>query len=339
MPPAHPARGMWDTLYLRLGPPETVLLRTHTSPVQIRLMESQPPPIYAVMPGTVLPARYARRPPPAGLSPDRRAGRRPGHHLRRPGRHHRGVHERLFRPRDALPAAALLLPLHRAVRRVRGDLPDLRRRRLPDVQRIRVDRARRLRHGRPQRVRGRRASIPSSTAASPSASASTGWPRCASAWPTCGPCSTTTSASSSSSRGWRCAPRFPGYAITRHSTRTRPSWPACCPSLGLVVEGVERDRRRPRRHRRRPGPRRPGPPQRRADPPGRRGHRRRRDPDRLRSLELRRRRPGAAGSGRGRPAGRIRDLPAEDARRMVQRHALQCRRAAAAVASAAPTGC
>jgi phenylalanyl-tRNA synthetase alpha chain len=51
MPPAHPARGMWDTLYLRLDPPGTVLLRTHTSPVQIRLMESQPPPIYAVMPG------------------------------------------------------------------------------------------------------------------------------------------------------------------------------------------------------------------------------------------------------------------------------------------------
>jgi phenylalanyl-tRNA synthetase alpha chain len=51
MPPAHPARGMWDTLYLRLDPPETVLLRTHTSPVQIRLMESQQPPIYAVMPG------------------------------------------------------------------------------------------------------------------------------------------------------------------------------------------------------------------------------------------------------------------------------------------------
>ncbi len=51
MPPAHPARGMWDTLYLRLGPPETVLLRTHTSPVQIRLMASEPPPIYAVMPG------------------------------------------------------------------------------------------------------------------------------------------------------------------------------------------------------------------------------------------------------------------------------------------------
>jgi len=51
MPPAHPARGMWDTLYLELGEPETVMLRTHTSPVQIRLMETQGPPIYAVMPG------------------------------------------------------------------------------------------------------------------------------------------------------------------------------------------------------------------------------------------------------------------------------------------------
>ncbi len=51
MPPAHPARGMWDTLYLDIGDPETVLLRTHTSPVQIRLMQGQGPPIYAVMPG------------------------------------------------------------------------------------------------------------------------------------------------------------------------------------------------------------------------------------------------------------------------------------------------
>jgi phenylalanyl-tRNA synthetase alpha chain len=51
MPPAHPARGMWDTLYLDLGEPETVMLRTHTSPVQIRLMEEHGPPLYAVMPG------------------------------------------------------------------------------------------------------------------------------------------------------------------------------------------------------------------------------------------------------------------------------------------------
>ena len=50
-PTGHPAREMYDTLYLELGPPESALLRTHTSPVQIRVMESRPPPIYSVMPG------------------------------------------------------------------------------------------------------------------------------------------------------------------------------------------------------------------------------------------------------------------------------------------------
>jgi phenylalanyl-tRNA synthetase alpha chain len=53
MPPAHPARSGFDTLYLRLGAPESTLLRTHTSPVQIRVMQTQRPPIYAVMPGRV----------------------------------------------------------------------------------------------------------------------------------------------------------------------------------------------------------------------------------------------------------------------------------------------
>jgi phenylalanyl-tRNA synthetase alpha chain len=55
MPPAHPARGMFDTMYLDIGEPETVLLRTHTSPVQIHLMEdavaNDSLPIHAVMPG------------------------------------------------------------------------------------------------------------------------------------------------------------------------------------------------------------------------------------------------------------------------------------------------
>jgi phenylalanyl-tRNA synthetase alpha chain len=55
MPPAHPARGMYDTMYLDIGEPETVLLRTHTSPVQIHLMEEAVQnaslPIHAVMPG------------------------------------------------------------------------------------------------------------------------------------------------------------------------------------------------------------------------------------------------------------------------------------------------
>jgi phenylalanyl-tRNA synthetase alpha chain len=53
IPSAHPARGMWDTLYVDLGEPETVVLRTHTSPVQIRVMTDTEPPIYSVMPGRV----------------------------------------------------------------------------------------------------------------------------------------------------------------------------------------------------------------------------------------------------------------------------------------------
>ena len=48
-PPAHPARQPQDTFYLA----ERVLLRTHTSPMQVRAMEAQPPPIYVVVPGRV----------------------------------------------------------------------------------------------------------------------------------------------------------------------------------------------------------------------------------------------------------------------------------------------
>jgi phenylalanyl-tRNA synthetase alpha chain len=51
MAPAHPARSMQDTLYVELGEPEQVLLRTHTSPVQIRTMEAMAPPIFVVAPG------------------------------------------------------------------------------------------------------------------------------------------------------------------------------------------------------------------------------------------------------------------------------------------------
>jgi phenylalanyl-tRNA synthetase alpha chain len=48
-PPEHPARQPQDTFYLNHG----VLLRTHTSPMQIRAMEAQEPPIYVVVPGRV----------------------------------------------------------------------------------------------------------------------------------------------------------------------------------------------------------------------------------------------------------------------------------------------
>jgi len=57
MPKSHPARSEFDTMFIEPHSsgqePNSVLLRTHTSPVQIRLMQRAKPPIYAVMPGRV----------------------------------------------------------------------------------------------------------------------------------------------------------------------------------------------------------------------------------------------------------------------------------------------
>jgi phenylalanyl-tRNA synthetase alpha chain len=47
--PTHPARARTDTFYVSEG----VVLRTHTSPMQIRAMEAHPPPLYVVIPGRV----------------------------------------------------------------------------------------------------------------------------------------------------------------------------------------------------------------------------------------------------------------------------------------------
>ncbi len=49
IPPEHPARSMQDTFYIT----EKMLLRTHTSPNQIRVMEQNAPPIRVVVPGRV----------------------------------------------------------------------------------------------------------------------------------------------------------------------------------------------------------------------------------------------------------------------------------------------
>jgi len=53
LPPDHPARSMHDTFYIEHGEPGATVLRTHTSPVQIRVMQTVPPPIYMIMPGRV----------------------------------------------------------------------------------------------------------------------------------------------------------------------------------------------------------------------------------------------------------------------------------------------
>ncbi len=48
-PPDHPARDMQDTFFIT----KDILLRTHTSPVQIRVMERQNPPVRVIIPGRV----------------------------------------------------------------------------------------------------------------------------------------------------------------------------------------------------------------------------------------------------------------------------------------------
>jgi phenylalanyl-tRNA synthetase alpha chain len=61
IPPDHPARTMKDSIYVHIpGHPE-LLLRTETSSVQIRTMQSQPPPVYIIAPGRV----YRRETPDA----------------------------------------------------------------------------------------------------------------------------------------------------------------------------------------------------------------------------------------------------------------------------------
>jgi phenylalanyl-tRNA synthetase alpha chain len=61
IPPDHPARTMKDSIYVNIpGHPE-LLLRTETSSVQIRTMQSQPPPVFIIAPGRV----YRRETPDA----------------------------------------------------------------------------------------------------------------------------------------------------------------------------------------------------------------------------------------------------------------------------------
>ncbi|MSQ33075.1 MAG: phenylalanine--tRNA ligase subunit alpha [Dehalococcoidia bacterium] len=58
IPQDHPARDMWDTIWIDYTDPDKsggrpMLLRTHTSPMQIRIMERTRPPIRAIVPGRV----------------------------------------------------------------------------------------------------------------------------------------------------------------------------------------------------------------------------------------------------------------------------------------------
>ena len=123
--PTHPARARTDTFYVSVATGSELVLRTHTSPMQVRAMEAHPPPLYVVDPRPRLPARL-RRHAHAAVPPDRGSRRRRGHHARRPEGHAAALRPRRLRRRARRAPAPALLPLHRAERRGRRVLLSLR---------------------------------------------------------------------------------------------------------------------------------------------------------------------------------------------------------------------
>ena len=109
IPRDHPARDMQDTFYIS----DDVVLRTHTSPVQIRVMEKQPPPVRIIVPWESVSLRCRRAPQP-DVPPDRGLDGRSRHLARGPQRCAGGVHPAIFRTicQDAL--SPQLLPVHGA---------------------------------------------------------------------------------------------------------------------------------------------------------------------------------------------------------------------------------
>jgi phenylalanyl-tRNA synthetase alpha chain len=111
IPGHHPARAMHDTFYFNAN----MLLRTHTSPVQVRTMESQQPPIRIVCPGRVYRCDSDI------------------------------THSPMFHQVEGLPP--LILPLYRALGGSRYAMRDVQRKRLPRVQADRLAGGNGLRHG------------------------------------------------------------------------------------------------------------------------------------------------------------------------------------------------
>ena len=150
IPQGHPARDMWDTLWIDYETDDgqrPMLLRTHTSPMQIRVMESREPPIRVIVPGRVY--RYEATDAThesiffqvEGLAVDK-------------GITFADLKGTLFQfAENALRRRAKgevplrLLPFRRAGRRHVHRLLPLRRARVPGVQRDRVDRDNGSRHG------------------------------------------------------------------------------------------------------------------------------------------------------------------------------------------------
>ncbi len=157
IPGHHPARAMHDTFYFNAN----MLLRTHTSPVQVRTMENQQPPIRIVCPGRVYRCDSDLTHSPMfhqveGLLVDEDVS----------FADLKGTIEeflRAFFEKELGALPSVLLPLHRAVGGSGHPVRDLQRQGLPRVQADRLAGSHGLRHGAPQRaahVRHRSREIP-----------------------------------------------------------------------------------------------------------------------------------------------------------------------------------
>ena len=82
IPEDHPARSPVDTFYVDFGEPWSVLLRPHTSPVQIRLLAAGRVADLRRRAGPHLPQGHAGLDAPSRVPPDRGTRRRPRRHLR-----------------------------------------------------------------------------------------------------------------------------------------------------------------------------------------------------------------------------------------------------------------
>jgi phenylalanyl-tRNA synthetase alpha subunit len=157
-PEGHPAREMHDTFFFQPDEKgERKVLRTHTSPVQIRTMEAQKPPIRIIIPGKTYRQDSDATHSPMfhqveGWSIDKQVQCR--QHALDAGR----ILQGLLRGRqrqDALPA--VLLPVHRAEPRSRHPVRPLLRPECQVRRRHRLDGDPRLRHGASRTCCARRA--------------------------------------------------------------------------------------------------------------------------------------------------------------------------------------
>ncbi len=152
-PDDHPARDAQDTLHLQ----GDLLLRTHTSPVQVRYMETHQPPFAIIVPGKV----FRRDTPDATHTPMfvQCEGLVVDHDITLADL--KGTLDafakRLFGPICHIdPVPAGLLPLHGALGRGRRHLPGMRRHWLSRLQGLGLGRDAGVRDGPPCRVRERR---------------------------------------------------------------------------------------------------------------------------------------------------------------------------------------